>query len=183
MKFRSVNSIVIPPASTGSDKINRSAVKKIAQINRGIRYIVIALVRMFIIVVIKLIDLRIDEIPARCSLNIAKSTPLLECVCIPDRGGYKVHPVPTPFSTKLEDSSKNKEGGSNQNLMLFSRGNAMSGAPMHRGINQFPNPPIIIGMTKKNIIIKACAVTITLYKWSFSEPKVIGTSLRTIIRS
>ena len=119
MKFRSVNSIVIPPASTGSDKINRSAVKKIAQINRGIRYIVIALVRMFIIVVIKLIDLRIDEIPARCSLNIAKSTPLLECVCIPDRGGYKVHPVPTPFSTKLEDSSKNKEGGSNQNLMLF----------------------------------------------------------------
>ena len=123
---------------------------------------VIALVRIFSIVVRKLIDLRIDEIPARCSLNITKSTPLPECACMFDSGGYKVHPVPTPFSTKLDDSNKNKEGGSNQNLMLFNRGNAMSGAPMHKGINQFPNPPIKTGITKKNIIIRACAVTMTL---------------------
>ena len=31
------------------------------------------------------------------------------------------------------------------------------------GTNQFPNPPIITGITKKNIIRKAWAVTITLY--------------------
>jgi hypothetical protein len=46
--------------------------------------------------------------------------------------------------------------------MLFIRGNAMSGAPIIRGTNQFPNPPIMIGITMKKIMIKACAVTITL---------------------
>jgi hypothetical protein len=50
--------------------------------------------------------------------------------------------------------------------MLFIRGNAMSGAPSIRGTNQFPNPPIMIGITMKKIMIKACAVTITLYIWS-----------------
>lgn len=46
--------------------------------------------------------------------------------------------------------------------MLFIRGNAISGAPIIRGISQFPNPPIITGITKKKIIMKAWAVTITL---------------------
>ena len=46
--------------------------------------------------------------------------------------------------------------------MLFIRGNAMSGAPTIRGTSQFPKPPIIIGITIKKIITKACAVTITL---------------------
>ena len=39
--------------------------------------------------------------------------------------------------------------------MLFIRGNAMSGAPISNGTNQFPNPPIIIGITIKKIITKA----------------------------
>lgn len=38
----------------------------------------------------------------------------------------------------------------------------MSGDPSIRGTNQFPNPPIKIGITIKKIIIKAWAVTITL---------------------
>lgn len=38
----------------------------------------------------------------------------------------------------------------------------MSGAPIIRGISQFPNPPIMIGITIKKIITKAWAVTITL---------------------
>lgn len=46
--------------------------------------------------------------------------------------------------------------------MLFIRGNAMSGAPIISGINQLPNPPIMIGITIKKIITNACAVTITL---------------------
>ena len=46
--------------------------------------------------------------------------------------------------------------------MLFIRGNAISGAPNIIGINQFPNPPIKIGITIKKIIINAWAVTITL---------------------
>lgn len=53
-------------------------------------------------------------------------------------------------------------GGNIQNLILFIRGNAISGEPNINGINQFPNPPIIIGITIKKIMIKACAVTIEL---------------------
>ena len=64
---------------------------------------------------------------------------------------------------KLEINNKNKAGGSNQNEILFKRGKAISGAPSIIGTNQFPNPPIIIGITIKKIIIKACAVTTTLY--------------------
>ena len=48
-----------------------------------------------------------------------------------------------------------KDGGNNQNLILFIRGNAMSGAPTIIGSSQFPNPPIIMGMTMKKIITKA----------------------------
>jgi len=47
------------------------------------------------------------------------------------------------------------DGGSNQNLMLFIRGNAISGAITIRGTSQFPNPPIMIGITMKKIMMKA----------------------------
>lgn len=86
---------------------------------------------------------------------------------ITNSGGLlTVHPVPAPCSTKEEPNSKNKAGGSSQKLILFNLGKAISGAPIIKGTNQFPNPPIIVGITKKNIITNACAVTITLYKWS-----------------
>lgn len=49
---------------------------------------------------------------------------------------------------------------------MFIRGNAISGAPSIKGTSQFPNPPIIIGITMKKIIMKAWAVTITLKIWS-----------------
>lgn len=42
----------------------------------------------------------------------------------------------------------------------------MSGAPIIKGTSQLPKNPIRIGITIKKIIIKACAVTITLYNWS-----------------
>lgn len=38
----------------------------------------------------------------------------------------------------------------------------MSGAPIIRGISQFPKPPIIIGITIKKIMTNAWAVTMTL---------------------
>lgn len=38
----------------------------------------------------------------------------------------------------------------------------MSGAPSIRGTNQFPNPPIMIGITMKKIMMNAWAVTTTL---------------------
>jgi len=55
-----------------------------------------------------------------------------------------------------------KLGGSNQKLMLLSLGNAISGPPTSKGSRKLPNPPIIAGITMKNIIIIACAVIILL---------------------
>jgi len=46
--------------------------------------------------------------------------------------------------------------------MLFIRGKAISGAPINKGTNQLPKPPIAIGITMKKIIKNAWAVTITL---------------------
>lgn len=47
------------------------------------------------------------------------------------------------------------DGGSSQNLILFIRGKAISGAITIRGTSQFPNPPIMIGITMKKIMMKA----------------------------
>lgn len=117
---------------------------------------------MLIIVVIKLMAPRMDETPARCKEKIVRSTDAPACARFPARGGYTVHPVPAPASTMEEAKSKRKEGGRSQKLILFIRGNAMSGAPIIKGTNQFPKPPIMMGITIKKIITKAWAVTITL---------------------
>jgi hypothetical protein len=108
----------------------------------------------------KFIAPKIDEIPAKCRLKIAKSIDPPEWNSIDDRG--TVHPVPAPPSTKDDDINKIKAGGNSQKEMLFSLGKAISGAPIINGTNQFPNPPIITGITRKKIITKAWAVTITL---------------------
>lgn len=63
--------------------------------------------------------------------------------------------MPAPLSTSPPAKSKERDGGSSQNLMLFIRGKAISGAPIMRGTSQLPNPPIMIGITMKKIIIKA----------------------------
>lgn len=93
---------------------------------------------------------------------MARSTDGPAWARLPASGGYTVHPVPAPASTVEEASRSRKEGGSNQKLILFMRGNAMSGAPIISGTSQFPNPPIMMGITMKKIITKAWAVTITL---------------------
>ena len=140
-----------------------------AHTNREIRSKWTAGLRRLIIVTIKLIAPRILLIPARCKEKIAKSTdgPLWEILF--DRGGYTVQPVPAPLSTIAEETKRVSEGGSNQNLILLRRGNAISGTANIPGTIQFPNPPTIIGITIKKIIKKAWAVTRELYSWS--EPK------------
>lgn len=70
--------------------------------------------------------------------------------------------MPTPLSTIPLERRRVRDGGRSQNLILFIRGKAISGAPSIRGTSQFPNPPIIIGITMKKIITKAWAVTMTL---------------------
>lgn len=73
-----------------------------------------------------------------------------------------VHLVPTPSLIKVERPRRNKEGGRSQKLILFKRGKAISGALIIKGNNQFLKPLIKVGITKKKIIIRAWAVTITL---------------------
>jgi hypothetical protein len=73
-KFLSVKSIVIAPASTGSDSKSKKAVTKIDHTKRGILCNVIPGARILNIVVIKLIAPRIEEAPAICREKIAKST-------------------------------------------------------------------------------------------------------------
>jgi hypothetical protein len=111
--------------------------------------------RMFKIVVIKLIAPKIEEAPARCKEKIDISTEGPACPVKLAKGGYTVHPVPTPDSINPLSNSKAKEGGNNQNLRLFIRGKAISGLLNIKGISQFPKPPIRIGITIKKIITKA----------------------------
>lgn len=63
--FRSVRSIVIAPARTGSDSRRRKAVTKTDQTNKGSRSNDIPGVRILITVVINLIEAKIEEAPAR----------------------------------------------------------------------------------------------------------------------
>lgn len=161
-RFRSVKSIVIPAARTGSDSRSRTAVIRTDQTNKGVWYCVMAGGFMLIQVVMKLIAPRIEDTPARCSEKMVRSTDAPAWAKLPASGGYTVQPVPAPASTPEEASNKRNEGGRSQKLMLFIRGNAMSGAPIINGTNQFPNPPIITGITIKKIITKAWAVTTTL---------------------
>lgn len=63
--------------------------------------------------------------------------------------------MPAPASTYEEDSRRSSAGGRSQKLILFIRGKAMSGAPIIKGINQLPNPPIIMGITMKKIMMNA----------------------------
>ena len=78
---------------------------------------------MLRIVVMKFIAPKIELIPAKCRLKIAKSTDPPEWNSIPDNGGYTVHPVPAPPSTKLLQANNVNAGGSSQKEILFSLGN------------------------------------------------------------
>lgn len=156
LKLRSVRSIVIAPAKTGKLVISRTAVTAMAHNIKGIRSNEISLVvREQIIVVKKLILPRIEEIPARWRLKIAKSTEIPLWYLESDRGGYTVHPVPTPASRIEEHKRRRKEGTKSQKERLFIRGNAISATPSIKGINQLPKPPMETGITIKKIITKA----------------------------
>jgi hypothetical protein len=61
-------------------------------------------------------------------------------------GSYTVHPAPAPLSTILLVRTRDSDGGNNQNLTLFIRGNAIADAPSINGTSQFRKPPIINGL-------------------------------------
>jgi len=99
----------------------------------------------------KLIAPKIEEAPAICNEKIVISTLGPLCAKYLERGGYTVHPVPAPLSVIDLVNNNNNDGGNNQNLKLFIRGKAISGAFNINGISQLPNPPIRIGITKKKL--------------------------------
>jgi hypothetical protein len=70
--------MVIAPAKTGSDRSSSTAVIKTDQTNKGVALNLIPSIRIFIIVVMKLIAPKMDLTPAKCSLKIVKSTEAAE---------------------------------------------------------------------------------------------------------
>lgn len=147
--------MVIAPANTGRDRSKRIAVKKTDHTKSGAWSQEIPGARMLIIVVIKLTAPRIEDAPARWRLKIERSMEPPACAAPAARGGYTVQPVPAPLSTNPPTRRRVREGGRSQNLILFIRGKAISGAPIINGTSQFPNPPIMMGITIKKIITKA----------------------------
>lgn len=114
------------------------------------------------IVEIKLIDLAIEDKPAICNEKIIISIDEDIKYWIEVKGGYIVQPTPfiTLFIEELIISKR--DGINNQNLILLIRGKHKSIVLIIIGINQFPNPPIMAGITMKKIIIIAWVVTIEL---------------------
>jgi hypothetical protein len=74
LKFLSVNIIVIPPANTGKESNNSTAVITTAHPNRANLCNLIPGALIFNMVVIKLIAPSKLLIPERCKANIARST-------------------------------------------------------------------------------------------------------------
>lgn len=167
-KLRSVSSMVMAPARTGRDNSSMKAVTRMAQANSGIRCSVMPGARMLKMVVIKLIEPRIDDAPAIWSARITRSIAGPgEPVCV-DIGGYMVQPPakpcspPGPEGVKIEVTSNTAAATSSQNEILFRRGKAISGEPIIIGTNQLAKPPIVAGMTMKKIMMTAWAVTTEL---------------------
>lgn len=78
---------MIAPARTGNDKSKSKAVITTAHTNKGIRSNVIPVDRILITVEMKFTAPRIEEIPARWRLKIAKSTDDPLWAIFADRGG------------------------------------------------------------------------------------------------
>jgi hypothetical protein len=74
LKFLSVNIIVIPPARTGNDNNNKTAVITTAQANNINLCNLIPGLLMLNVVVMKFIAPSKELIPERCNPKIAKST-------------------------------------------------------------------------------------------------------------
>src|SRR6202158_4887494 len=115
-KLRSVKSMVMAPASTGSDSNSRNTVTRIDHTNSGILCSVMPGARMLKIVVMKLMAPRIDEAPARWIDKITKSIAGPGEPAFDENGGYMTQPPPKPLkpgdpSMKAEVHSRANEAG------------------------------------------------------------------------
>lgn len=106
-RFRSVSSMVMPAARTGSE-----GTRSTDHTNRGVGYCDKAGGVMLMAVVLKLMAPKMEDTPARCREKMARSTEAPAWARLPARGGYMVHPVPTPAATVEDARSSRKDGGS-----------------------------------------------------------------------
>lgn len=101
---------------------------------------------------IKLIELKIDEIPFKWSEKIIKFNVIKFWLI---KGGQRVQPELILLFKNIFKIINIKEGNKSQNLKLFNRGNIKSVEKSINGNNQFLNLPIIIGIVIKKIMINA----------------------------
>ena len=73
---------------------------------------------MLIMVVMKLIAPKIDDVPPKCKLKIAKSTEGPECACTLANGGIQSSKAQLQSSTKAELNNNNNAGGNSQNILF-----------------------------------------------------------------
>ena len=86
--------------------------------------------------------------------NTDKKKDILDNNLIRYEGNKKILERAITHYQKIDTNNKIRATGSSQKEILFILGNAISGAPIIIGTNQFPNPPIIAGITIKKIMIK-----------------------------
>src|SRR5947209_7958163 len=128
---RSSSTMNCEPAMNGVAMTTSSEVVKFAQASSGMRQNVMPGARIVMIVTRKLSAVAIDEAPANCTARLKKVWPSGWTV---DSGAYEVQPVENePPGAKKLASIIRPAIGSIQYDSAFSRGNAMSSAPIIRG--------------------------------------------------
>lgn len=74
---------------------------------------------ILIMAAIKLIALKIDDTPAKCTEKIVRSTDVPAWPKLPARGSYIVDPVPAPT---IGDARRNEGGRSQKRRLCYIRG-------------------------------------------------------------
>src|SRR3954471_2656036 len=140
------------PAMNGVAITTSSEVVKFAQTSSGMRQNVMPGARIVMIVTRKLSAVAIDDAPANCTPMVKNIWPIGASVL---SGAYAVHPVANePPGAKNEQVIMVPAIGSIQNDSAFTRGNAMSGAPIISGSTKFASPAKT-GMMNRKIISDA----------------------------
>src|SRR3954454_10594575 len=135
-----------------------SDVEKFAHTSSGMRQNDMPGARIVMIVTRKLSAVAIDDAPANCTPIEKNIWPIGASV---DSGAYAVQPVANdPPGARNEQIIMMPAIGSIQNDSAFSRGNAMSGAPIMSGRTKLASPANT-GMTNRKIISDA---------WTLNRP-------------
>src|SRR5919204_1791492 len=126
------------PAMKGVAITTSSEVVKFAHTSSGSRQKDIPGARIVMIVTRKLSAVAIEDAPANCTPMVKKSWPIGTSV---DSGAYAVQPVENePPGARNDAVIISPPIGSSQYDSAFSRGNAMSGAPIISGSTKFASP-------------------------------------------